>query len=42
MDARQFMDLAVEHSLQLLDALETYSPGEAEYGCDCPVVYASG
>ena len=42
MDARQFMDLAVEHSLQLLDALETYSPGEAEDGCDCPVVYASG
>ena len=42
MDARQFMDLAVEHSRQLLAALETYSPGEAEDGCDCPVVYASG
>ena len=40
-DARQFMDLAVEHSQQLLDALETYSPGEAEDGCNCPVGYTS-
>ena len=41
-DVRQFMDLAVEHSRQLLDALETYSPGEAEDGCNCPVAYTSG
>ena len=39
-DARQFMDF--EHSQQLLDALETYSPGEAEDGCNCPVGYTSG
>ena len=38
----QFLGLAVETARQLLDALEEYSPGEAEEGCKCPAVYASG
>ena len=42
LDSRQFMDMAVEQSRQLLAALETYSPGEAEDGCYCPVTYTSG
>ena len=25
----------------LLDALETYSPGEASEGCNCPTIYSS-
>ena len=36
MDVRQLLSLAVELAEQLLDALETYSPGEAEDGCYCP------
>ena len=36
---RQFMELAVETARQLLDALEDYSPGEAEDGCTCLVQF---
>ena len=36
LDAKQLLNLAVETAQQLLDALEEYSPGEAEDGCECP------
>lgn len=36
LDSEQFLNLAVETARQLLDALEDYSPGEAEDGCRCP------
>jgi hypothetical protein len=39
MDVPQLLSLAVELAEQLLDALETYSPGEAEDGCYCPQAY---
>ncbi len=39
---QQFLSLAVETARQLLDALEDYSPGEAEDGCRCPLAYVSG
>lgn len=42
LDAKQVLDLAVETARQLLDALEEYSPGEAEDGCKCPHAYMSG
>lgn len=34
---RQAMEVAVRTAQELLDALEQYSPGAAEDGCDCPV-----
>ena len=40
--AKQVLDLAVNTARQLLDALEEYSPGEAEDGCECPQAYMSG
>ncbi len=34
-----FLNIAVESARQLLDALEVFSPGEAEDGCNCPQAY---
>ena len=42
LDAKQFLGLAVNTAQQLLDALEDYSPGEAQDGCECPQAYMSG
>ena len=42
LDANQVLDLAVKTAEQLLDALDEYSPGEAEDGCKCPEAYMSG
>ena len=42
LDPRQFLSLAVETARQLLDALDDYSPGEAEDGCKCPQAFMSG
>ena len=36
LDSKQILDTAVKIAQQLLDALEEYSPGEAEDGCECP------
>ena len=33
---REFMELALQSSKRLLEALEAYSPGEAPDGCNCP------
>ena len=33
----QFMALALQSGQRLLQALEAYSPGEAEDGCNCPI-----
>ena len=35
------MRLALDRGQELLEALEDYSPGEADDGCDCPTVYSS-
>ena len=35
------MVMALITARELLNALETYSPGEASEGCDCPTVYSS-
>lgn len=35
----EFVDHAVDTARQLLDALEDYSPGEAEDGCTCLVQF---
>lgn len=35
------MVMALITARDLLDALETYSPGEALDGCNCPTVYSS-
>ena len=40
MDAKQLMDQAVVTAQDLLDALEAFSPGEAQDGCNCPQAYA--
>ncbi|MYE54351.1 MAG: hypothetical protein F4X34_04040 [Chloroflexi bacterium] len=37
----QLIYRAVSLAQELLDALETYSPGEASDGCNCPTVYSS-
>ncbi len=42
LDARQLLKLAIETARQLMDALDEYSPGEAEDGCSCPHAYTSG
>jgi hypothetical protein len=34
--------LALVSAQQLLDALEAFSPGEAEDGCNCPQGYTVG
>ena len=39
---RQFLELAVKTAEQLLNALEDYSPGEAEDGCRCLVSFRPG
>ena len=39
--AERLVDRALSLAKELLDALETYSPGEASDGCDCPTVYSS-
>lgn len=39
MTAQDLLNVAVESANQLLDALETFSPGEAEDGCNCPEAY---
>ena len=36
---QEFLNLALEAARQLLDALEDYSPGEAEDGCTCLVQF---
>lgn len=36
---QEFLNLALEAGRQLLDALEDYSPGEAEDGCTCLVQF---
>ena len=42
LETKQFLGLAVNTAQQLLDALEEYSPGEAEDGCKCSQAYVSG
>lgn len=37
----ELLGMALIVARDLLDALETYSPGEAPDGCDCPTVYSS-
>ena len=39
---QELMQQAIESGEDLLDALESYSPGEAPDGCDCPTAYSSG
>ena len=39
LDPLEFMGMALEAGRQLLDALEDYSPGEAEDGCTCLVQF---
>lgn len=41
LDAQALFNLALSTAQQLLDALEEYSPGEAEDGCDCPQAFMS-
>ena len=36
LDTRQLLNRALVLAQRLLDALETFSPGEAEDGCKCP------
>ena len=36
---QQLFHQALESARQLLDALEEFSPGEAEDGCNCPQAY---
>ena len=40
-DSRTLMGMALIVARELLDALDTYSPGEAPDGCDCPTAYSS-
>ena len=42
MDAAQLLQAAIQSAEQLLNALEAYSPGEAEDGCNCPQAYTVG
>ena len=39
LNAPDFVRVALESARQLLDALEAFSPGEAEDGCNCPQAY---
>ena len=36
--ASELMRMAVSIAVGLLGALDDFSPGEAEYGCRCPVL----
>ena len=42
LNVQQLVDLALVSAQQLLDALEAFSPGEAEDGCNCPQGYTVG
>lgn len=42
LNVQQLVGLALVSAQQLLDALEAFSPGEAEDGCNCPQGYTVG